>query len=88
MLLLFIIVVGVVLVVVGYGVKKKVDVDIFSEEINEYIKYINEGNDLLEEVEEVIKVVVFDCEFVFVRFEEKRCYIRNYVILEFLYYFN
>ncbi|MCQ2924020.1 sortase [Helicobacter pylori] len=28
---------------------KKVDADILSEETNEYIKYINEGNDLLEE---------------------------------------
>lgn len=71
---------------------KKVDADILSEETNEYIKYINEGNDLLEEAEEVIKAVASDCEFALARFEEKRCYIRNHirnhVISEFLHHFN
>ncbi len=48
---------------------KKVDADILSEETNEYIKYIKEGNDLLEEAEEVIKAVASDCEFALARFE-------------------
>ncbi|GHQ39997.1 zinc/iron-chelating domain-containing protein [Helicobacter pylori] len=84
----FIIAAGVVLASVGYGVKKKVDADILSEETNEYIKYINEGNDLLEEAEEVIKTAASDCEFALARFEEKRCYIGNHVISEFLHHFN
>ncbi len=84
----FIIVAGVALAAAGYGVKKKVDADILSEETNEYIKCINEGNDLLEEAEEVIKAVASDCEFALARFEEKRCYIRNHVISEFLHHFN
>ncbi|WQX21219.1 sortase [Helicobacter pylori] len=84
----FIIAAGVALAAAGYGVKKKVDADILSEETNEYIKYINEGNDLLEKAEEVIKAVASDCEFALARFEEKRCYIRNHVISEFLHHFN
>lgn len=67
---------------------KKVDADILSEETNEYIKYINEGNDLLEKAEEVIKAVASDCEFALARFEEKKCYIRNEVISEFSHHFN
>lgn len=78
---------GVALAAAGYGVKK-VDADILSEETNEYIKYINEGNDLLEEAEEVIKAVASDCEFALARFEEKKCYIRNQVISEFSHHFN
>ncbi|MFP6302699.1 sortase [Helicobacter pylori] len=84
----FIIAAGVALAAAGYGVKKKVDADILSEDINEYIKYINEGNDLLEEAEEVIKAVASDCEFALARFEEKKCYIRNQVISEFSHHFN
>ncbi|WP_120860952.1 sortase [Helicobacter pylori] len=84
----FIIAAGVALAAAGYGVKKKVDADILSEETNEYIKYINEGNDLLEEAEEVIKAVASDCEFALARFEEKKCYIRNQVISEFSHHFN
>ncbi|MCQ2872804.1 sortase [Helicobacter pylori] len=52
------------------------------------MKYINEGNDLLEEAEEVIKAVASDCEFALARFEEKKCYIRNQVISEFSHHFN
>ncbi|GAA7315213.1 hypothetical protein BD0109_06790 [Helicobacter pylori] len=84
----FIIAAGVALAAAGYGIKKKVDADILSEETNEYIKYINEGNDLLEEAEEVIKAVASDCEFALARFEEKKCYIRNQVISEFSHHFN
>ncbi|GAA7700653.1 hypothetical protein HpCOL10_07370 [Helicobacter pylori] len=84
----FIIAAGVALAAAGYGVKKKVDADILSEETNEYIKYINEGNDLLEKAEEVIKAVASDCEFALARFEEKKCYIRNEVISEFSHHFN
>ncbi len=79
---------GLVLAAAGYGFKKKVDADILSEETNEYIKYINEGNDLLNEAEEVIKAVASDCEFALARFEEKKCYIRNHIISEFSYHFN
>ncbi|NHB34553.1 sortase [Helicobacter pylori] len=43
---------------------------------------------MLEEAEEVIKAVASDCEFALARFEEKRCYIRNHVISEFLHHFN
>ncbi|WP_208386604.1 sortase [Helicobacter pylori] len=43
---------------------------------------------MLEEAEEVIKTVASDCEFALARFEEKRCYIRNHVISEFLHHFN
>ncbi|MCQ2912526.1 sortase [Helicobacter pylori] len=52
------------------------------------MKYINEGNGLLEEAEEVIKAVASDCEFALTRFEEKKCYIRNQVISEFSHHFN
>ncbi|GAA9585867.1 hypothetical protein HpHA60_08540 [Helicobacter pylori] len=79
---------GLALAAAGYGFKKKVDADILSEETNEYIKYINEGNDLLNEAEEVIKAVASDCEFALARFEEKKCYIRNHIISEFSYHFN
>ncbi len=79
---------GLALAAAGYGFKKKVDADILIEETNEYIKYINEGNDLLNEAEEVIKAVASDCEFALARFEEKKCYIRNHIISEFSYHFN
>ena len=84
----FIIAAGVALVAAGYGVKKKLMQTFSVKRPMNILSISMKRNDLLEETEKVIKAVASDCEFALARFEEKRCYIRNHVISEFLHHFN